>query len=99
MLRNTLEIEEYVRNRDCVTYKTPVHRAAPLHHITSQGPMDLLCMDFLSMEPDSKGMSNVLVATDHLTRYAQAFPTRSQMAQVVAKVLMKKYFIHYGLPS
>lgn len=56
-------------------------------------------MDFLSMEPDSKGISNVLVVTDHFTRYAQAFPTRSQKAPVVAKVLMEKYFVHYGLPS
>lgn len=37
------------------------------------------------MEPDSKGISNVLVVTDHFTRYAQAFPTRSQKAPVVAK--------------
>ncbi|TWW54098.1 hypothetical protein D4764_0289880 [Takifugu flavidus] len=31
--------------------------------------------------------------------YSQAFPIRSQKAPVVAKVLMEKYFVHYGLPS
>lgn len=36
---------------------------------------------------------------EHFTRYAQAFPTKSQKAAVVAKVLMEKYFVHYGLPS
>ncbi len=98
--RMSKQVEEYIKNcGECVTHKTPIQRAAPLHQIVSQGPMDLVCMDFLSMEPDSKGISNVLVVTDHFTRYAQAFPTKSQKAHVVAKVLMEKYFIHYGLPS
>ena len=98
--RMLVDVEEYIRNCvECITHKTPVQRAAPLHQIVSHGPMDLVCMDFLSMEPDSKGISNVLVVTDHFTRYAQAFPTKSQKAPVVAKVLMEKYFVHYGLPS
>ena len=61
--------------------------------------MDLVCIEFLSVEPDSKGISNVLVVSDHFTRYGQAFPTRNQKAQVVAKVLVEKYFLHYGLPA
>ena len=61
--------------------------------------MDLVCIDFLSMESDSKAISNVLVVTDHFTHYAQAFPTRNQKAKVVAKVLVEKYFLHYGLPA
>uniref|UniRef100_A0A9J7XIM1 Integrase catalytic domain-containing protein n=1 Tax=Cyprinus carpio carpio TaxID=630221 RepID=A0A9J7XIM1_CYPCA len=60
--------------------------------------MDLVCIDFLSMEPDSRGISNVLVVTDHYTRYAQAFPAKNQKALTVAKILVEKYFIHYGLP-
>ncbi|KAL2092168.1 hypothetical protein ACEWY4_011966 [Coilia grayii] len=98
--RMSVDVEEYIRNCGvCIAHKTPAQRAAPLHQIVSQGPMDLVCMDFLSMEPDSKGVSNVLVVTDRFTRYAQAFPTKSQKAHVVAKVLMEKYFIHYGLPA
>ncbi len=98
--RMSMQVEEYIKNcGECVTHKTPIQRSAPLHQIVSHGPMDLVCMDFLSMEPDSKGISNVLVVTDHFTRYAQAFPTKSQKAHVVAKVLIEKYFIHYGLPS
>ncbi|XP_057684821.1 uncharacterized protein LOC130911119 [Corythoichthys intestinalis] len=94
------EVEEYIRNcGECVTHKTSAQRSAPLQQIISHGPMDLVCMDFLSMEPDSKGISNVLVVTDHFTRYAQAFPTKSQKAQVVAKTLVEKYFVHYGLPA
>uniref|UniRef100_A0A674P0H7 Gypsy retrotransposon integrase-like protein 1 n=1 Tax=Takifugu rubripes TaxID=31033 RepID=A0A674P0H7_TAKRU len=86
--RMSLDVEEYIKNcGECVTHKTPVQRAAPLYQIISHGPMDLVWI------------SNVLVVMDHFTRYAQAFPTRSQKAPVVAKVLMEKYFVHYGLPS
>ncbi|XP_053274167.1 uncharacterized protein LOC128436464 [Pleuronectes platessa] len=94
------DVEQYIKNCGaCVTRKTPCHRAAPLHHISSSGPMDLVCIDFLSMEPDSAGIGNVLVVTDHFTRYAQAFPSRNQKAQTVAKILVDKYFLHYGLPT
>lgn len=96
----SMDVEQYVRNcGECVLRKTPCQRTAPLHQIVSSGPMDLVCIDFLSMEPDSKGVSNVLVITDHFTRYAQAFPTQNQKALTVAKVLVEKYFVHYGLPS
>lgn len=57
------------------------------------------CIDFLSLETDSKGFANVLVVTDHFTQYAQAFPTKDQKANTVAKVLYEKYFVHYGLPA
>ncbi|XP_038135153.1 uncharacterized protein LOC119779547 [Cyprinodon tularosa] len=83
----------------CVAHKSQPHRTAPLHQMTSKGPLDLVCIDFLSMEPDSRGIANVLVVTDHYTRYAQAYPTRDQKASTVAKILLEKFFVHYGLPA
>ncbi|CAI5671484.1 unnamed protein product [Oreochromis niloticus] len=92
--------EQHIKScGECITRKTPAQRAAPLHQISSSGPMDLVCIDFLSMETDSKGMRNVLVVTDHFTRYAQAFPTKNQTSQTVAKTLVDKFFVHYGLPA
>lgn len=93
-------VEQYVKNcGECILRKAPAHKAAPLHQIVSNGPMDLVCIDSLSMEPDSKGISNVLIITDHFTRYAQAFPSKNQKALTVAKILVEKYFVHYGLPT
>ncbi len=96
----TTDIELHVKN--CgrgVARKTLPQRFSPLNQITSNGPLDLVCIDFLSIEPDSKGIANVLVLTDHFTRYAQAFPTKDQKALTVAKVLWEKFFVHYGLPA
>ncbi|XP_071374845.1 retrovirus-related Pol polyprotein from transposon 412 [Centroberyx affinis] len=94
------EIATYIQNCGrCVARKSLPQRAAPLQRITSNGPLDLVCIDFLSIEPDSKGIANVLVVTDHYTRYAQAFPTKDQKALTVAKVLFEKFFVRYGLPA
>ncbi len=98
--RMAFEITQYVKTCGrCVARKTLPQRVAPLQHITSKGPLDLVCIDFLSIEPDAKGISNVLVVTDHFTRYAQAFTTKDQKALTVAKVLFEKFFVHYGLPA
>ncbi|XP_036947992.1 uncharacterized protein LOC119016325 [Acanthopagrus latus] len=98
--RMTAEVEEFIRTCGrCISRKTLPQHAAPLNQITSNGPLDLVCIDFLQLEPDSKGVTNVLVVTDHYTRYAQAFATKDQKAITVARVLWEKYFVHYGLPA
>lgn len=83
------DVEEYCKScARCIKRKTLPKKVAPLTHLKSDGPLDLVCMDFLSIEPDSINTENVLVITDHYTRYAQAFPTRDQKASTVAKVLL-----------
>ena len=41
----------------------------------------------------------VLVITDHFTRYAQAYVTRTQTAQMTARTLWDKFIVHYRLPK
>ncbi|XP_030594321.1 uncharacterized protein LOC115786334 [Archocentrus centrarchus] len=98
--RMIAEVEQYIKTCGrCVSRKTLPQHSTPLNQITSNGPLDLVCIDFLQIEPDSRGVANVLVVTDHFTRYAQAFPTKNQKATTVARVLWEKYFVHYGLPA
>lgn len=98
--RMTVDIALYVQTCGrCMTRKTVPRKTAPLNQIISQGPLDLVCINFLATEPDSRGISNVLVVTDHYTRYAQAYTTKDQQEPTVAKVLVEKFFVHYGLPS
>jgi transposase InsO family protein len=72
---------------------------APLVNITSSSPMEILCIDFLSLERSKGGFENVLVITDLFTRYAQAFPTKNQTAKTTARVLFEQFIVHYGFPS
>ena len=94
------DIDTWVRHcAPCLARKTIPKKSAYLQNITTSGPMELVCMDFLKVEPDTSNMKSILVVTDHFTRYAQAFPTKDQTAPTVAKVLWEKYFQHYGLPK
>lgn len=94
------EVRDYVQSCGrCIARKTPPQKAAPLNQIVSNGPLDLVCIDFLSLEPDTQGYANILVVTDHYTRYAQAFPAKDQKALTVAKILCERFFVHYGLPA
>lgn len=55
-------------------------------------------MDFLTLEP-SKGYGNVLVVTDHFTKYALAIPTKNQTAKTTADALYQNFILHYGIPT
>ena len=64
--------------------------------IHTSAPMELVCVDFLTLEKSKGGIENVLVVTDHFSRYAQAYPTKDQKANTVAKVLWKNFFCRFG---
>ena len=72
---------------------------APLQPIITNQPMELVHMDFLSIEPSKGNIENVLVITDHFTRYAQACASKTQTAQATAKMLLENFIRHYGFPE
>lgn len=61
--------------------------------------MELVCMDFLSLESDSYSTKAILVITDHFTRYVVAIPTKDQKASTITKCLWEKFLSHYGFPE
>lgn len=83
----------------CIRRKTPVGTAAPLVSVESTYPLELVCMDYLSLEMSSGGYEHILVITDHFTHYAQAIPTKNQTAHTTAKILFEQFICHYGFPS
>ena len=82
----------------CLAFKARQPKA-PLENIMATHPLELVHLDFLCLEPGKGLEENVLVITDHFTRYAQAYVTRTQMAQTMAKTLWDKFIVHYGLPE
>ena len=78
------------------TYPKP---SAELINIQSTQSMELVCIDFLSLETSKGGYENIHVITEHFTGYAQAFPTRNQTATTTAKVLFEDFKVHYGFPG
>ena len=85
---------------NCVRRKTPsTNRTANLVSIETSSPMELVCMDYLYLERSKGGYENILVITDHFTRYAQAIPTKNQTAHTTAKALFEQFIVHYGFPA
>ena len=82
----------------CIRRKDWNPQRAPLVNTVTSQPMELVCVDFLKLEPSQGGIENVLVVTDHFTKYAQAYATRNQTARTTARVLYENFFIHYGFP-
>ena len=97
-------MDRYVSDRieecgRCTRRKVLPRRAAEMVNIVSTAPMEVVCIDYLSLERSKGGFENILVITDHYTRYAQAIPTRNQTAQTTAKALFENFFLHYGFPA
>ncbi|XP_027895131.1 uncharacterized protein LOC114158020 isoform X1 [Xiphophorus couchianus] len=83
----------------CVRRKTHPEKAAPLMNIKTYRPLELVCIDFSSIEPDRANTKDILVITDHFTKYAVAIPTQNQRAQTIAKCLWENFIVHYGFPE
>ena len=82
----------------CLRRKSQADQA-PLLNIEVNQPLELIHLDYLKIEPSKGNVENVLIITDHFTRYAQAFPSKTQTALATAKLLWNNFILHYGFPE
>ena len=87
----------------CHALEGPIPKA-PLCPIRAYAPLELVHMDFMSIEMDMElnkppGVKNVLIITDHFMRYAMAFITKDQTAKTVARVLYEWFITIFGVPA
>ena len=77
---------------------------APLCPIQAYAPLELVHLDYTSIESTMELnkppiMKNVLVMTDHFTRYALVVVTKDQMAKTVAKVFYECFIAVFEAPA
>ena len=80
-------------------FKTPNNQRAELVSVTTTQPLEMVSMDFLSLEPSKGNIKNVLVLIDHFTKYAVAVPTKNQTAKTTADAIFNHFLVLYGLPQ
>ena len=72
------QTKEHIRKCcTCLAFKARQPKA-PLKNIMATHPLELVHLDYLCLEPGKGLDKNVLVVTDHFTRCAQAYVTRTQ---------------------
>ena len=89
--------------RHCLQYEGGTLKA-PLCPIVAATPLDLLHVDFTSIETtmelnQSPRVTNVLVFQDHFTKHVLAYVTPNQTAKFVAKFLYGGYISIFGAPA
>ena len=84
----------------CCTFEGVIPKA-PICHIRVHTPLELVHVDFTSVESTMElnklpSVKNVLVITDHFTCYTLAVVTKDQTAKTIAKVLYKWFITVFG---
>ena len=78
----------------CLAFKAKQPKF-PLENIMVTHPLELVHLNHLYPGLEE----NVVVVTDHLTRYAQAYVTSTQTVQTTARTQWDRFIVHYGLPE
>ena len=79
--------------KHCLQYKGGTLKA-PLCPVVATSPLDLLHVDFISIETmlelnQSPRVTNVLVFQDHFTKHTLAYVTPDQTVKTIAKFYME----------
>ena len=93
------DVDVYCKQcRRCVVSKTKKVKST-MGTLLAKRPLECLAIDFSLLGPSTSGIENALVLTDVFTKYTQVIPTRDQKARTVAKVLVKDWFVRFGVPQ
>ena len=92
------DVEVYCKQcRRCVVSKTKKVRST--NGMLAKRPREVLAIDFTLLEPSSSGIESALVLTDVFTKFTRVIPTKDQKACTVAKVLVKDWFMRFGVST
>ena len=94
-------IDTFIQNcQECSQIKDKLcHGKAPLRPIQVSEPFVFWALDYMGpLQETAKGNKHILVVMDHFTKWCEAFPTKDQKAQTVAKILVSKLFSRFGPP-
>ena len=91
-----VDVVSYINSFPTCLHRKSQPDKAPRLNIEASQPLELFHLDYLKIELSKGNIENI---TDHFTRYAQAFPSKTQTALATAKLLWNNFILHYGFPS
>ena len=92
------DLKEKIKSCERCIRRNAKCEKAPMESIETTYPLELMSIDFLSLEIHGK-KHNILVMIDHFTKFGRAIVTPDQTAKTVARVLWREFFMVYGFPT
>ena len=95
------DVEHWVKSCvECSMRKSPANsKKTLLLPIPVEGAFDRVAADVLGpFPPSSKGSRYIVVFSDYLTRWVEAFPVSSIEATVIARLLIDEIISRHGAP-
>ena len=85
----------------CARRKGKPHpRRIQMQTLPTGAPFDRIALDILDTHrPTSKGFRYILVVSDYFTKWTDAYPIRKHTAEVVANLLVTRWFVYHGVPK
>ena len=94
-----MDVASYINSCPrCIRRKSQCD-VAHLHNIEATQPLELVHLDYLQTETSKGNIENIMIMTDHFTRHAQAYPSKTQTALATTKLLWNNFRVHYGFPQ
>ncbi|XP_051938977.1 uncharacterized protein K02A2.6-like [Hippocampus zosterae] len=95
------EVEQWIKKcQRCVLTKMPQPKIrAPQTQFLATRPLEVVPVDFTTLERATDGRESLLVITDVFTKFSQAIAVRDQKADTPAKVILREWFLKYGVPE
>ena len=99
-----IQMQQSIKSCACCLQHEDNLSKVPLHLIVATALMDLLHVDFTSIETTLElnrlhKVINVLVFQDHFTKHIMAYVTPNQTAKTFAKFLYQGYISIFGAPA
>ena len=93
------DIKKWVESCNACQFNKPkVSRKYPLKPILSFYPNQVLQIDHMTLSETESGNNAVLVAIDHFTKFAQAYPVSDYTSNTVVEKLRMNWFALFGNP-
>ena len=95
------DVEHWCKScTECSMRKSPRHsKKAPLLPIPVENAFDWVAVDVLGpFPPSNRGNRYVVVFSDYLTRWCEAFPVPSVEATVISRLLVDEVIARHGAP-